>query len=158
MLENLDPAQFGQDELCFGCGPKHPIGFHLRCERADGGVVARFTPGTQFQGPPGIMHGGLVSTLADEIAAWTILAMAGKFGFTASFQARFHKPVRIGVEVLGRAKVVKQSSRVLYVDCELLQKEVLCFKGEFSFVVLDKQGAEKMLEGPLPPAWEKFCR
>lgn len=158
MLETLDPAQFGQDQFCFGCGPKHPIGFHLVCEREGDGVVTRFTPGEQFQGPPGIMHGGLVSTLADEIAAWSILAGAGKFGFTASFQARFHKPVRIGVELVGKAKIVKQSARVVYAECELFQKDVLCFKGEFSFVVLDKQAAEKMLEGRLPKSWERFCR
>lgn len=158
MLETLDPSQFGQDELCFGCGPKHPIGFHLRCERDSEGVVTRFIPGQQYQGPPGIMHGGLVSTLADEIAAWAILSGAGKFGFTASFQARFHKPVRIGVEVVGKGRIVKQTSRVVYVECDLLQNDVLCFKGEFSFVVLDKQGAQKMLDGPLPKSWERFCR
>src|SRR5690242_11060519 len=95
-LTPLDGTLFGADQMCFGCGPRHPAGFKLRYEREGQGVLTRFTPGEQHQGPPGIMHGGLVSTVADETAAWALIAKTGKFGFTTSFSCRFHRALRIG--------------------------------------------------------------
>lgn len=158
MLEPLDGTLFGPGQPCFGCGPDHPIGFHLRFTRDGDAVVARFTPGTQYQGPPGIMHGGLVTTLADEAAAWAVLASSEKFGFTASLDSRFKKPVRVGVELVARAWVVKASSRVMTVAVEISQKEELCFSAELKFALLDQRGAEALLQGPLPASWQRFCR
>ena len=37
--------------------------------------MTTFTPDDRYQGPPGIMHGGLVTTLADEVAAWAIIGV-----------------------------------------------------------------------------------
>ena len=49
-----------------------------------------------YQGPPGIMHGGLVTALADEVGAWAIIALLGKFGFTGQVEAKLRGPVRVG--------------------------------------------------------------
>ena len=73
----LDPALFGADSACFGCSPTHPIGFHLRFEKEDDVVRTRFVPHQQLQGPPGIMHGGLVTTLGDEIATCSFTILCG---------------------------------------------------------------------------------
>lgn len=154
----LDPGTFGADQACFGCSPAHPIGFHLRFARRGDEVITRFVPGEQYQGPPGVMHGGLVTTLADEIAAWTIVAMRGRFGFTVSLEARLSKAVRIGVEVEGRGHIESETSRFTKVAVELSQGGAACLRGTFTFVVLDEAGAERVLGGPLPEAWKKFAR
>ncbi len=74
-------------------------------------VVTRVTPSEAYQSAPGIMHGGLVATLADEVAAWACIAFLGKFGFTVSMSARFQQAVRIGKEVEARAHVAKAGTR-----------------------------------------------
>lgn len=158
MLERLDGHLFGADQPCFGCGPKHPIGFHLTFARDGDQVVTTFTPGPQYQGPPGIMHGGLVMTLADEVGAWALLAFKEKFGFTASVEGRLRRPVRIGVPTEGRAWIAKDTSRVVRVDVKVSQKGEECFVATLSFVLMDQVAAEKMLEGPVPEQWLKFCR
>jgi acyl-coenzyme A thioesterase PaaI-like protein len=156
---HLDGSLFGADNPCFGCSPHHPYGFHLKLERdGEEGVVTRFTPGDKYQGPPGVLHGGLVMTLADEVAAWAILARCGKFGFTASFEGRFRAPVRIGVEALGFGKVVKESSRVVKVHVRIEQASIECFDGTLTFAILDRASAERMLKAPLPEAWAKYAR
>lgn len=155
---NLDGHIFGPGQPCFGCGPDHPIGFHLRFREDAGEVVTAFTPDEKYQGPPGIMHGGLVSTLADELAAWAIIALRGKFGFTAQMTCKFKKPVRIGVELEGRAKITRESSRIMQVEAKIAQADEACFSGDFTFVILDRAGAEKMLGRALPEAWAKFSR
>ena len=134
------------------------IGFHLAFVRDGEQVVTTFVPGPQYQGPPGIMHGGLVMTLADEVGAWALLANKEKFGFTASVDGRLKRPVRIGVETEGRAWIEKESSRVVRVGVKISQKGEACFVATLSFVLMDQYAAEKMLEGPLPEEWLRFCR
>ncbi len=154
----LDPHLFGEDQPCFGCSPTHPTGFRLRFAREGSDVVTRFVPGPTHQGPPAIMHGGLVATLADEIAAWAVVALLGKFGFTAAFEGKLKAPVRIGAEVVGRGRIEREAGRIVAVRVELSQGEGLAFTGLFTFVLLDRSGAEKMIGGPLPEAWKRFAR
>ena len=158
MTEMLDGTLFGDDQPCFGCAPDHPIGFKLRFERDGDDVVSRFTPGERYQGPPGIMHGGLVMTLADELGAWAIITLLERFGFTAEINAKLRSPVRIGQEVVGRSCISKPGSRVVGVSVELRQAGEVVFTAELRFVLLDEKGAEKMLGGPLPEAWKRFGR
>jgi uncharacterized protein (TIGR00369 family) len=157
-MPELDPHIFGEGQPCFGCSPDHPIGFHLRF-RIDGEeVVTDFTPSENYQGPPGIMHGGLVSTLADEIAAWAIIGMLGKFGFTAQMSGKFMRPVRIGIPLEGRAKITRETARIVQVEVKIRQSDADTYAGDFTFVLLDRAAAEKMLGRSLPDGWAKFAR
>jgi acyl-coenzyme A thioesterase PaaI-like protein len=154
----LDGSIFGPGQPCFGCGPDHPIGFRLAFEREGDEIVTRFVPGDRHQGPPGIMHGGLVTTLADEIAAWAVIALLGKFGFTAAMSCKLHKPVRVGVPLVGRGSLVRDSGRIVQTRARIVQEDTDMFTGDFTFAILDRAGAEKMLGGPLPEAWNQFAR
>lgn len=158
VVEPLDGTLFGDDQPCFGCGPKHPNGMHLRFERDGDEVVSRFTPTVLHQGPPGIMHGGLVATFADEVAAWALVVGLGKFGFTVSFDARYRKAVRVGEEIVGRARVVGPAKRLVSVDARVLQGGEVAFTGAFKFALLDRASTERVIGGPLPDAWARWSR
>jgi uncharacterized protein (TIGR00369 family) len=158
MTQRFDGSMFGPDQPCFGCGPDHPFGFHLAFTRDGDDVVTRFAPNDRYQGALGIMHGGLVATLADEIGAWACIVMLGKFGFTTSFNMRFLRPVRIGKEIEARARIVKSTPRIVDVVVEATQESERCFTSELRFLILDKTGAEKMLGRELPPGWDAFAR
>ena len=41
---------------------------------------------------------------------------------------------------------------------KLKQAEVVCFRGVFTFAVLDEAAAERVIGGPLPEAWKKLAR
>jgi acyl-coenzyme A thioesterase PaaI-like protein len=154
----LDGTLFGEGQPCFGCSPDHPFGFRLRFTVAGDAVVTRFTPSVRHQGPLGLMHGGLVTTVADETAAWAVLATTGKFGFTTGFEARLLNGVRVGQEAEARGWVTKPGSRVVRVAVVVRQAGEDCFTGAFTFALLDRGGAEKLLGGPLPDEWARFCR
>jgi uncharacterized protein (TIGR00369 family) len=163
MSEPLDPLTFGESQPCFGCSPTHHTGFRLQFCKEDDAISTFFDPGESHQGPPGVMHGGLVTTLADELAAWAIIGLLGKFGFTGSLNAKFLNPVRVGRRVTGRSRIVRDGSRVVVVGVVLRQaddagEEQDVYKGEFTFVLLDRAGAERLLQRPLPPEWAKFAR
>jgi acyl-coenzyme A thioesterase PaaI-like protein len=157
-MSELDPRVFGETQDCFGCSPVNPIGLHLTFERDGDSVVTRFTPKGHYQGPPGILHGGLVMTAADELAAWTLIGLRERFGFTTQFETRLSRPIRMEQEVFGRGRIAKESSRIMRVHVALEQGGQVAMQGEISFALLDEAAATKLLGMPLPDAWKRFCR
>jgi len=154
----LDGHLFGAEQACFGCGPNHPFGFRLTFVEDGDELVTRFLPEERYQGAPGIMHGGLVFTLADELAAWAVITRLGKFGFTARFGGKLSSPARMGLEVEGRARIVRSTTRTAEVEATLRQDGKDVFRGSFTFVILDYAAAGKLLGKPLPPEWARFAR
>ncbi|MBS2023379.1 MAG: PaaI family thioesterase [Deltaproteobacteria bacterium] len=154
----LDGSLFGKGQPCFGCGPDHPHGLRLSFTEVGDEVHTRYLPRTSQQGPPNIMHGGLVFTLADELAAWGVIVKLGKFGFTARFQGKLQKPVRPGTELHGRSKIVRSTGRTAEVHVLLTQEGEPAFDGTFTFAIVDRGAAEKMIGGPIPAEWDRYLR
>lgn len=91
---------------CFVCGENNPIGFQQRFE-TDGHVVrTRFTPRTEHAGFKGVLHGGVLATLMDEIMVWACAVKARKFCFCAEMTIRFHRPATPGQELVAEAALV----------------------------------------------------
>ena len=157
-VERLDGKLFGEDQLCFGCGPKNPLGFRLEFEEDGDSILTRFTPGPHHQGPPGVMHGGLVATVADETAAWVLVGKLGKFGFTTSLEARYRRPVRLGVQTECRGWITTGSRRVVRVRTAMSQAGQECSTADFTFALLGRQAAEELMGSKLPEEWSRFCR
>ena len=115
---------------CFVCGIKNPIGLHLNFyETGPGEVSAEVTLPEQYQGYPGIVHGGIVAAMLDEIAGRAHMGDSDspRFMFTAHLDVRYRKNVPIGkpLRLVGRAGVTKRrsaaaSSAIYSEDGELL--------------------------------------
>ncbi len=61
--------------LCFVCGRDNPHGLHLQFyEDRDGQrVQATFSIPDHYQGYPGVVHGGIVSTILDEVSGRAVM-------------------------------------------------------------------------------------
>ena len=92
---------------CFVCGESNAHGLRQRFE-TDGRVVrARFTPRAEHVGFQGVVHGGILATLLDEIMVWACAVGAKKFGYCAEMTVRFHRPATPGAEVLVEAELAE---------------------------------------------------
>jgi len=64
-------------EMCFVCGRKNPVGLYMRFhDNGETEVVSEFTVPEHYQGYPGIVHGGVVAAMLDEVVA-RVSMMAG---------------------------------------------------------------------------------
>ncbi len=91
---------------CFVCGESNPIGLKLRFE-TDGRVVqTRFVPRLEHVGLKDTVHGGLVSTLLDEMMAWACAVETGRFAFCAELNVRFLLPLKPDLEIIACGEVV----------------------------------------------------
>lgn len=92
--------------MCFGCGRKNPIGLKLVFHEAGDLFYTTYRPGPEFQGYPGVIHGGIVSTLLDEVMANHLLSK-GQPVVTAELTVRFMHPVPVGTTLKICSKIVR---------------------------------------------------
>ena len=84
---------------CFGCGRDNPIGLKLDMKMERDHCVAYFTPKAEHESYGDRMHGGLTSTLLDEVMGDYVFRIAGKPAYTARLEIRFRSAIRIGETV-----------------------------------------------------------
>ena len=101
---------------CFGCGPAHPSGLHVRCFKTDDGVASPVLVPRVYEGPPGAVHGGIVAAYLDEILGGAVVRATGRPAVTGELTVRYVKPVPAETPLLGRGRLVADHGR--YVDVE----------------------------------------
>ena len=90
---------------CFVCGIENPLGLGLTLA-SDGRSVevpVRFRP--EHCGFSGVVHGGLISTVLDEVMAWVIGVNTRSFAFAAELNVRFLRSVEPGIPMKVRAEL-----------------------------------------------------
>ena len=99
---------------CFVCGESNPAGLKLRFE-TDGRIVrTRFMPGPEHIGFKGVVHGGIVATVLDEIMVWACAVQTRRFAFCAELSVRYQQPVAPGDELIVTAELVTNRKDRIY--------------------------------------------
>jgi acyl-coenzyme A thioesterase PaaI-like protein len=114
------PLAVRDDHYCFGCGGLNSYGLHLHFFRnEDGnGVWAPWTPKREHEGYSGIAHGGIISTVLDEVMGWA-LSSREIWAMTARINVAFRKPVEIGIPTRAIARIERDSGRKLDLVAEV---------------------------------------
>ncbi|MCC5467887.1 PaaI family thioesterase [Pelosinus baikalensis] len=107
-----------KDQWCFACGKDNPIGLKLEFVEEEDTYRTTFTAKPEHQGYDGIMHGGLVSTLLDEVMA-RYINMKGFNAVTARLEVRFRQPTPLGQQLTVRAKIISQRGKLYEIKSEL---------------------------------------
>jgi acyl-coenzyme A thioesterase PaaI-like protein len=102
------PIKQPNSKMCFICGLENPVGLHLHIyETAPGVVETKYIAPEHFQGYPGVLHGGIVATILDEISGRAHMGPADnpRFMFTGKLEVKYRKNVPIGkmLKVVGKA-------------------------------------------------------
>ena len=86
-------------------GPGNPVAPPMvATQTADGRATGSVTLGKPHEGPPGLVHGGVVATLLDHVLARAVRA-AGRGGLTATLTVTYRRPVHLGVPLVATAEI-----------------------------------------------------
>lgn len=96
------------DNFCFCCGARNPHGLHLDIQEDGQGVSAVFTVPAYLQGFRDVVHGGVVSTLLDELMAHAVNRAIGGHAATVQMEVSFRRPAPTGQPL----KIVGEVERV----------------------------------------------
>ena len=98
--------------MCFICGLENPVGLKLKIYEVEPGVIeTTYTASDHFQGYPGVLHGGIVATILDEISGRAHMGDPSqpRFMFTAKLEVKYRRNVPIGqpLRIVGKAGKIK---------------------------------------------------
>ena len=63
----INPWRNNPQYHCFGCCPDNPIGLHMEFYEDGDYIMSTWHPEHNYQGWVDTMHGGILSTLIDEV-------------------------------------------------------------------------------------------
>ncbi|MGF7139871.1 PaaI family thioesterase [Roseimarinus sediminis] len=136
---------------CFGCSPKNDIGLQLEFFDDGEGLVAFWQPKELLQGYPDVVHGGIQSTLLDEIGGWTVYIKCQTAGVTTNMNISFHRPMRISsgkVRIVGRLKEQNEKTAVMYTALTDEKGEVVYTEGLITYFIYPQALAVSRMHYP----------
>jgi uncharacterized protein (TIGR00369 family) len=97
---------------CFVCGPNNPIGLKLVFLSEGLKAWTDYVPEQRFEGYKGILHGGIVATILDEVMIKAALAQ-GITCVTASMEVRYKAPAFLSSRFHFEAEVTTIRGRII---------------------------------------------
>jgi len=106
---------------CVVCSFGNGNGLHLEFYAADNGnVTATFQCDEAFEGYPGILHGGVISSILDGAMGHCMFAR-GQAAVTVEMTIRFRHPVITGHEATVLAQITRSSHPLYLLEAEIIQ-------------------------------------
>jgi len=106
---------------CIVCSLANANGLHLEyTPEDDGSVKAMFECGEAFEGYPGVLHGGVTSSIIDGAMGHCMFAR-GQTAVTVEMTTRFRHPILIGQKAIVFARITRSSHPLYLLEAEIIQ-------------------------------------
>jgi uncharacterized protein (TIGR00369 family) len=110
-------------------------GLQLRFWYSEKGCLTKFSIPEHLCGFAGLAHGGIIATIMDEMAAWTIIARLARLGITQEMAIRYIKAVPTHQELLAEGQIISQQAEKALVQTKIFNsKGGLLAEGESTWV------------------------
>ena len=123
---------------CFVCGPGNSSGLNIRFRLEDEVCRAEYTLIDQYVGYDGVVHGGILFALLDDVMAnW--LYLRGEVCFTAKAEIRYRRPVLVGENLSLEGRLLERRGRRVVLEGRGLrfQDRQLLIEATGTFMVQD---------------------
>ncbi|GIW20517.1 MAG: hypothetical protein KatS3mg065_0813 [Chloroflexota bacterium] len=97
---------------CFACGTLNEHGLQLVLHVDGTTCWTELELDRRFEGWEGIAHGGIVSTILDEVMAWSLVDRE-LWGLTARLNVAFRRPVPVGRRIRAEGSVAEAGRRLV---------------------------------------------
>ncbi|WP_456598966.1 PaaI family thioesterase [Blastococcus sp. SYSU DS0616] len=147
-IASVDDPETGQRWYSPVYGPGSPVAPPMVVEDLpdEGRCVGRVTIGKKLEGPPGLVHGGVVATLLDHVLARSARS-AGHGGLTATLTVTYRRPVHLGVPLVVTGQVVSVDGRRATATARLVAEDdpaTTLAEGEALLVALRAERASEV--------------
>jgi len=92
--------------------------------------------GKAFEGAPGIVHGGFLAALLDEVLG-VVTSYSGGPGMTCEYTLRYHRPTRIKAPLRFEARFDRREGRKIFVSARLWDGDTLTVTANGMFIAVD---------------------
>ncbi len=145
---------------CFGCSPNNEHGLQMKFYTNDEEVVSMLVVPDHLCGWNDLVHGGVISTILDEIMSWTSIYLLRRFIFTKSMTVDFLRPITVGQQLKIQGRLVERvSEREAKIEGLLYnEKGKLCAKstGTFALFTLEAMKNKMMVSSDVLSDFEEI--
>lgn len=137
-LKNVDPN-------CFACGPDNQHGLKMTFE-SNGTKLRSFVKIPSYmRGWSNLVHGGILSTICDEIMSWAAIHLTGRFILTRDLAVSYLKPVTLDQELEVTGYIKERTDKRNAVVCAEIRNEKgeLCTTGQGNFALFSAENFRK---------------
>jgi uncharacterized protein (TIGR00369 family) len=121
--EQLTPLEHSAQNRCFGCGRTNPIGLHLDFfATEDQSVVCLPVVADTYEGPQGLLHGGIVATLLDEAMSKSV-RLRGFTAMTRHMEVEYLRPVPSATSIRIEGRLTRSEGRKHWTEAKILDEK-----------------------------------
>lgn len=150
MRKIINPYSNLEGYNCFGCSPNNPIGLNMEFFEDGEYVVSNWEPKKHLTGYGNILHGGIQSTILDEIASWVVYTKVKTAGVTATLNIKYKNTVFTDKGKLKvQAKLVDLNKRFATIHAELMDHDgKVCAEAEVKYFIFPLEIAKQRFHYP----------
>ena len=143
---NYKPLPNTDTPNCFGCSPNNPTGLQMKFFADKDSLISWTTVPEHLCGWNNIVHGGIISTICDEIMSWAGIYFLKQITLTKSITIDFMKVIFIDNELRVEGKVVDTNrKREAMIEGAIYNHDgQLCAKSIGTFALLSPAVAKRM--------------
>ncbi len=137
-------------QRCFACGLLNPYGLKMVFRFEDNTIVSDFRPGEEYQGFPGVIHGGITAAVLDEALNRTsMLTNQPTWTMTGRLEVRYRRYVPYGPLLRVRASLDTQRGRMVQASGKLTladDESVVFAEGQGTFMALTSEILDEVMK------------
>ena len=145
MIENCIHKQ-PNASMCFVCGRDNPVGLRMSFyDDGAGMVMSKVTPASHFEGYPGVLHGGIVATILDEVVGRVAMVKDHHhFMMTMKLLSKYRHPVPTGSELTAIGRAVRIGGRIGKAEGEIVLSDgTIACEAELTLADMPQELASK---------------
>ena len=150
MKKILNPYSNLEGYNCFGCSPNNQFGLQMEFYEDGDCIISNWEPKTFLAGYGNILHGGIQSTILDEIASWVVYVKVKTAGVTATLNVKYKNTVFTDKgKISVRASLVDQNKKFATIHAEILDTEgKVCSEAEVRYFIFPQEIAKRKFHYP----------
>ncbi len=143
---NLTPVPKIDNHMCFGCSPSNPHGLNMRFFTDGEALYSTVSVPRHLCGWDRLVHGGVITTILDEIMGWSAIYLLKKISLTRSMSVEFIKPVQIGRPLTAVGKFLKWGDRrKVFMEASLFNdQDELCARADALLMILTRKLSKRL--------------
>jgi uncharacterized protein (TIGR00369 family) len=125
---------------CFVCGKDNPIGLNITFFKDKDKIRAEFIPESKHQGYKGIVHGGILFSILDEIMGRTAFINKGVMTLTVEINVKYRKKAPVGKKIIFTAQMTEDLGKMVEAQADArLEDGTLLTEARGKFIVISKE-------------------
>lgn len=121
-------------------GTVNPLAPPVELTPGPDGVRGTFRLGSAYEGPPGLVHGGILSLVLDHVLGQAALA-AGHGGMTIGLELRYLAPTPLHTDLVTEARLVGVDGRKISIEGTIRSGDTTTVRATGLFLALDRSTA-----------------